>query len=46
MKVLVEFERVLNMASFKENAIACTKLQDITCVNTNPKTKSAAIKRR
>jgi hypothetical protein len=43
VKALVEFEGILNMACFKENAIACTKLQHITCVNTNPNTKSAAI---
>ena len=44
VKVLVEFEGILNVACFKEDAIACTKLQHITCVNTNPNTKSAAIK--
>ena len=43
MKVLIEFEGVLNVACFKENTIACTKLRHIACVNINPNTKSAAI---
>ena len=38
-----EKERILNMACFKENEIACTKPQHMTCVNTNPNTKSAPI---
>ena len=43
VEVLVEFEGVLNVACFKENTTACTKLHHITCVNTNPNTKSAVI---
>jgi len=31
------------VARFKENTIACTELHHITCINTKPNTKRAAI---
>jgi hypothetical protein len=40
---VVEFEGVRDMVCFKENKIPCMKLDYITCINTNPSAKKAAI---
>jgi len=43
VKVLVEFEGARDVVCFREDNISCMKLFHITCINTNPNTKRAAI---
>lgn len=43
MKDFVKLGSVLNVTCFEKNAITYTKLQHITCINTNPNAKEVAI---